>query len=470
MSQFNYGKIIATIWPSIAKETVLVKIINNIDVFRIDFSKDNQEVHKKYIESLRKIDNSKSILIDLKWPEIKTRNDFDVKVKKWQEINMKFSQLFKDEEWSFFIDYPHLSQIPVWQNMQIEETAKLQIKKVSDDVILCKVLEDWVIKPNRAVRVENYNPKLPFLSDNDMKNIIWWIKNGINIISVWGARSSEDMHLLKKFLIENGGENVRIIIKLNMKEWVDNIEDIIDMSDWIILSKELLKNVLSDKEFDKFRDRLVQISKKYVKPIMLDTSILWKKDKLDSDKVNYIIQALKLGIDGFMLWDETAYSDYSLEAVLGLYKTIIDNQHLLEANPLDFDKIKIDNCDEITEYTMFNACRIAKELKIMVMICPTENGYAPLKLSSFKPNIPIIAFTKNDDTYRYLNLIWAVKCFKIASWFDYDNLKRIWKEIVKYMHKWDMFLDDKVLIVHSTVSQSTLNMINGIEIYRFKDM
>jgi pyruvate kinase len=92
-------------------------------------------------------------------------------------------------------------------------------------------------------------------------------------------------------------------------------------------------------------------------------------------------------------------------------------------------------------------------------------------LASFRPTIPVIAFTKSDDTYRYINMLWWVRGYKISPNFNYQNLKQIGKEMIRMMFKWSISLDEKIVIVQVNESVTDeANMINGIELYKFKDI
>jgi hypothetical protein len=86
--------------------------------------------------------------------------------------------------------------------------------------------------------------------------------------------------------------------------------------------------------------------------------------------------------------------------------------------------------------------------------------------------VPIITFTKSSHTYRFLNVVWWLKWYKISQSFNYENLKRIWKEMIRIIFKWNISLDDKVLIVqsHELNDDVKSDMINWIELYQFKNI
>jgi pyruvate kinase len=88
------------------------------------------------------------------------------------------------------------------------------------------------------------------------------------------------------------------------------------------------------------------------------------------------------------------------------------------------------------------------------------------------PKVPVITFTKSDETYRYLNMIWGVKWYKISESFNYENLKRIWKEMIRIIFKGNISLDDKIVIVQANEYQKDdrWDMINWVELYKFKNI
>jgi pyruvate kinase len=111
-------------------------------------------------------------------------------------------------------------------------------------------------------------------------------------------------------------------------------------------------------------------------------------------------------------------------------------------------------------------------LDIKAVVCFTDNWYTSARLSSLAPKVPVITFTKSDETYRYLNMVWWVRWYKISESFNYENLKRIWKEMIRIIFKWNISLDDKIVIIQSNEYQrdEKSDMINWVELYKFKNI
>lgn len=128
--------------PAIDKETVLSKVINNIDVFRINLSHGDEETKRKYIDTILKLDSSKTIMLDTRGPEIRTRNKDENIFKKNQILTIKYAEFFKhaDDDDTLFIDYPNMYRIEPGTIMSLDnDTVKITITENEDGVLKGKV-------------------------------------------------------------------------------------------------------------------------------------------------------------------------------------------------------------------------------------------------------------------------------------------------------------------------------------------
>lgn len=144
----------------------------------------------------------------------------------------------------------------------------------------------------------------------------------------------------------------------------------------------------------------------------------------------------------------------------------------LRLNEKAIERFEQEGDFEVRDYIIYNAFRSTNELGIKTTICFTENGYTASRYSSLAPRIPIITFTQSKDTYRYLSLVWGVKGYKISQSFNYENLKKIGKEMIRMIFKGNISLDDKILILQANehVGSDKSDMINGVEFYNFKNI
>lgn len=469
MNHFHNAKIIATIGPAIDKETVLSKVINQIDVFRINLSHGDEETKKKYIDTILKLDSSKTVMLDTRGPEIRTRNKDEMTLKKNQKITVAFAEFFKQETWTLFIDYPNIHRIESGTIMSIDNDAvKIEVLSSKDGLVSWKVIHGGTILINRNVEFENYIPKLAFLSEKDKKQIARWVDNKITVIAVSYIRDQENIATIRQYLTDIGGKNMKIVAKIETKEAVDNIEEIIRHTDGININRTKLRILVGEKRADAVKRKIILLCNQYGKPLIMTTGfeITWSSNAANR---KIIKEEIAQWVDSFLLTKETAVSDKQIDFVTQLYDMINDEKNIVHSN-YQLKDLHSTAENSITDYIIFNAYRASREMTIKAIICPTESGYTPARLSSLKPNVPIIAFTKNDDAYRYLNLLWWVKGYKISNSFEYTNIKQIGKEIIRILFKGNISLDDQILIVHSSLEQNMPGMINGMELYKFKDI
>lgn len=469
MNNFHTAKIIATIGPAIDKETILAKIVNQIDIFRINLSHGDDDTRKKYVDMVVKLDSSKSIMLDTKWPEIRTRNRDETVFKKWKKVKILYAEFFRQEKNTIFIDYRNLDHVTIWAIMLIDnDTIAIEITENNDGEL------EWVVKKwgmlliNRNVEFENYIPKLAFLSEKDKKYIIWGAENKANMIAMSYIRDKENIDMIKTFLKEIHGQHLKIIAKIETLDAIHNIEDIVEHTDGIILDRRKLELLVGEENTENTKKNIIILCHKQGKPIIMRTGMnIRKKDNIKTVKT--ITDEIKSGIDTFMLTKETAVSEDPIDTVTMIYE-LINNKKNKTITAYSLEDVHIKPEKMITDYIIYNAYRTSKEVPIKAIICPTESWYTPARLSALKPEVPVISFTKNDEAYRYMNLLRWVKGYKISSTFDYTNIKQIGKEIIRILFKGNISLDDKILIVHSSLKQNTSNMINGMELYKFKDI
>lgn len=464
MSNFEFTKIIAWVWPNLSKETIISKIANMVDIFRLKLSEWFFDNHKKYIETIMKLDNSKTIMLETKGLDIRVKNLLNITVKKGDIINIDYSEYAQDNENKLFIDYPLIGELKEGEVIELEQSGvKLEIKKSNgEDNTDAIILNSWTIIQFDKV-IFNNDVDFEVLSQKDKKDILRWIENGVHIIGLSQVKNKIDIIELREFLKQNQREDMKIFAKIENEEGLKNIKEINNLADWLIV----FVDKINIKNLDLFKE--IEILKSEGKPL-----IAWYAHWLNSKKYELlneetIKKICELWIDGMII--DTIIKEEQTFDVINKISILMEKYQL----KIKDKNIEIpDKNDEyiIRDYIIYNAQKITQDLDIKAIVCFTDNGYTPAKLASILPSTPIITFTKSDDTYRMLNAIRWVKWYKISSSFNYENLKRIGKEMIRIIFKWNISLDDKIIIVQANEFQrdTKSDMINGIELYKFKNI
>ena len=476
MSQLKFMKIGVTVSAAIAKETVLSKLINMINVFRIDVAnKPFDDVQKKYIDTILKLDDSKTIVLETKWEQITLKNISALSYQEWSQFTVEYSHIDEDSSSILFVNYSYLSEIPVWASIGFEWSDLVaDVTYNYDGMITCMVKCSGTIEPKSKILFFGYKPKLSFLSEKDKKDIIWWIQSGVNLLAASAVRSSDDIIDMRNFLQHNNWEWIKIYTRLHHSDMLQELESIIKVSDGIVLNYEHIERA----QWQYSMEALILLIKKYGKPVMICLSL----EDIESEDIfkNNITTYIKRWIDLVMVEDNVTENKLPVETIQNLTNMFIDAEMSNCYEPVcDRFTYIIDNHIYEANYMITLLPKIIEDIDAKVIICYTSTWVTAAKIASLKLSIPSIVFTKNDPVYRYNNLLWSVKWYRIWQTSTYSQFKQIGKEMIRMHFKGNISLDDKVIILsllepssHGTLSQdsSIESMINGIEVYKFKNI
>jgi len=468
MNNFHFSKIIAGVWPTLAKETVLSKVINMVDVFRISLSGGFDDNNKKYIDTIMKLDNSKTILLETRGSDIRVKNVVDIKVKAKQNIEIDYSEYAQEHDKKIFVDAPFLKDLNVGQQIEFQQSGVvMKIKSSKEDLIICEVIEWWLIIQFDRVFFNKYNLELPFLGERDKHDILRWLEYGVHIMAASMTKSRDDIIELKDFLKSKNATNMKVLAKIETEEALENIDEILDISDGLIFVFEKIEKAM--KSMKLHEETLIKKCKSIGKPVIVTFVGKIEKNKYQLINDIQLRKFSNLAADAYML-DTLLQEDDPLTVITQLYDTL--NNIELQIPKDDILRFYANNEYMVRDYIIYNAHRTTQEVDVRAMVLYTENWYSAGRLSSLKPRVPIIAFTKNDENYRYLNILRGVRGYKISQSFSYENLKRIGKEMIRIIFKGNISLDDKIIIVQANelTNDEKTGMINGLELYKFKNI
>lgn len=468
MNNFRFTKIVASVSPILAKETVLSKIVNMVDAFTLTLSRGFDDNNKKYIDTLMKLDNSKTIILETKWNEIRIKNIGNFALEEWQKVVVEYSEYTQENQNKIYIDYPNMDLITVGSEIRfVQSWVVLKVENHIEDAVECTVTqakEKHIFQYDRCLLEHNEDP-IETLLERDEKDILWWLEYGVHIISVSACYSAEHIQATKDFLKEKNSWEMKVFAKIETRKWLDNLQEIVEVADGIILVADFIQPLLAKEET---LDDLVQYIRWKWVPVLMNYAWRTSQAEYPFNQENHLQHRCEQCVDGLYL-EPMIIEDEVFDAVERLETTLEKYELQYQPkNPARFDEKDF----EIRDYIIFNAYRITQELDIRAIVCFTENWYTAARIASLNPAVPIITFTKSTHTYRFLNLVRWLKWYKISQSFNYENLKRIWKEMIRIIFKWNISLDDKVLIVQSNELNNDVksDMINGIELYQFKNI
>lgn len=245
-----------------------------------------------------------------------------------------------------------------------------------------------------------YDLALPFLSERDKKDILRGLEYGAHVIAASMVTSSDNILELKEFLKSKNAGNMKILAKIETEDALDNIDDILEVSDGLIFMFDKIEKLMKAMKMNE--ELLIKKCKAAGKPAIVTFTGKFEKNKYQLINESQLKKFTALAADAYML-DTLLQEDDPLDIITDLSDELDTLE--LKLSKEELVKFYANNEFMVRDYIIYNAHRATQEVDVRAMVLYTENGYSAGRLSSLKPRVPIIAFTKNDENYRYLNIL-----------------------------------------------------------------
>lgn len=432
MSIMIKTKIVCTIGPASNSYEKIEKLIQGgMDVARLNFSHGSHEKHHQVIENIRqaslKTNESVAILQDLGGPKIRIG-----KIEK-ESILLKEGSFFiltnrkiPGDEQGVSVTFPFLPQ-KVKKGDRIflaDGTLELKVKELTSTDIICRIMRGGKLTSNKGINIPNISMDISSLTEKDYQDILFGIKNKVDFIGLSFTRNAEDVLGARKFLKENGAEDISLIAKIEKKEAVNNLKEIIEASDGIMIARGDLGVEIPLENVPLVQKDIIKKCNFVGKPVITATQMLMSmvgSPRPTRAEVTDVANAILDGTDAIMLSEETAVGNYPVEAVETMNKIAlrvekaIDYEKILSERSLS---VKPTNSDAISHAT----CQVALDLKAKAIVTFTLSGSTARMVSRYRPPVPIIAASTRDSTVRKLALSWGVYPFKSDELENTDDM------------------------------------------------
>ncbi|WP_411953638.1 pyruvate kinase [Alkalibacillus sp. S2W] len=413
-------KIVSTIGPASESVETLKKLMNTgMNVARLNFSHGDHDEHRARIENIRQAaqesDSTIGVLLDTKGPEIRTGTfkEDEVELVEGSTVYVTMDEVDGTAE-RFSVSYPGLIDDvePGGKILLDDGLIGLEIVSVNhnDREIETKVMNTGIIKDKKGVNVPNVSVNLPGITDKDANDIIFGIEQGIDFIAASFVRRSSDVLEIRELLEDHNAEHIKIIPKIENREGVDNIEQIINVSDGIMVARGDLGVEIPAEEVPLVQKNLIEQCNVAGKPVITATQMLdsmQRNPRPTRAEASDVANAIFDGTDAIMLSGETAAGDYPVEAVETMNNIAIYSEK-------SFDKIAtVGNNNErldttITDAISHSVANLAADLKVEAIVTPTESGNTARNVSKYRPKANIVAVTSKEHVSRQLSLVWGV--------------------------------------------------------------
>lgn len=411
-------KIVCTIGPASESIDTLKELIKSgLNVCRLNFSHGNYEEHGKRIDNIKAARNEMklpiAILLDTKGPEIRTGkfSSPEVNLVEGQNFIITMEEVLGDET-KCTVSYKELvNDVKPGNQILIDDgLVGLAVKEIKGEEILCIVQNAGTIKDNKGVNVPNVKINLPAITPKDKKDIEFGIEQGIDFIAASFVRKASDVLAIREILEENNATNIQIISKIENQEGVDNIDEILEVSDGLMVARGDLGVEIPTEDIPIVQKELIKKCNILGKPVITATQMLdsmIRNPRPTRAEVTDVANAIFDGTDAIMLSGETAAGKYPLESVKTMASIAIRAEQTLDYEELLKTKVKLRQLN-ITNAISHATCTTAIDLKASAIITATASGYTARMVSSYRPSAPIIAATNSEMVMRQMGLVWGV--------------------------------------------------------------
>ncbi|MBN2401181.1 MAG: pyruvate kinase [Spirochaetes bacterium] len=423
MMEKSKTKIIATLGPASSdKEMIKTFIELGVDIFRLNFSHGDYNDYTERIKTIRSINDKMPIMADLKGSEIRTivKNINGIVLKKDKEIELLFNDADLTDE-NFSLNYDKINQISKKNNhiMADDGTVDFIIKEVKRDRLIVASMKDGILKDRKGTHFIGVDVPFPILTPADKKDIDYALSQNVDFIAASMIKSEKEIYAIRGLL----HDNIKLVAKIEHPQALSNIEKIIDASDMILVARGDLGVELPITEVPTAQKMLVSAAQRKGKPVIIATQLLdsmMQNPRPTRAEVSDIANAVFDKVDALMLTGESAAGRYPAEAVRYLCETVHNAEKTIDYTAYK-DSIVI-NREDSSEAISYAAVDAAYSLKAKAILCFTSSGSTALRAAKFRPQIPIIAVTQNEDVARQLSIVFGIIPMKTDFYSNTDEM------------------------------------------------
>ena len=415
MKRNRKAKILATLGPASSNEKIIEDMfVGGCDVFRLNFSHDTIENHRKNLNIIRnlekKYDHSTCILADLQGPKLRIGQFSNTKeqLKKGNIFRLDLkNELGNNERVNF--PHPELYEHLTPNSILLIDDGKikLQINEQGKDYLITEVLNNGIISNNKGVNIPDIVVPIEALTNKDKSDLQKALEMGVDWVALSFIQQAEDILKVKKII----NKKALIMAKIEKPSAVKNIDEIIKAADGIMIARGDLGVEMPTEKVPIVQKNIIKRCRNFGKPVVVATQML---ESMISNltptraEASDVANAIYDGTDAVMLSGESAIGNQPVETVMvmnSIIETVEQDKDNFNLHNYEFEsKRKPDNTDAITNA----AYSIAKNAGAKAIITFSVSGQTTLRMAKERAPVQIIGMSPNISTARKLQLVWGV--------------------------------------------------------------
>lgn len=432
-------KIICTLGPATDDEATLANLITEgMNVARFNFSHGSHEEQKGRLQLLRRLETELkkpvATLLDTKGPEVRLK-DFKngkAELKAGKTFILTTEDLLGDEN-KASITYKNLAddvmpgtRILLDDGLIALEVMEIKVNDQKEKEIICYILNDGTIANKKGVNIPNVELTMPYISGKDYQDITFAVENDYDFIAASFVRSAADVQEIRKILQEKNGQDIRIISKIENMQGLQNIDEILRVSDGIMVARGDMGVEIPLEDVPVIQKMLIKKVCEAGKDVIIATQMLdsmMKNPRPTRAESTDVANAIYDGTSAIMLSGETAAGAYPVEALKTMVRIAVRTEQ--DINYLmRFRNRKTMVNPNVTDAISYATCTMSADLNAKAILTVTKSGRTARMVAKYRPYAPVIGGCLTQKIYRQLGLTWGVYPLLLEEKNDVDELFR----------------------------------------------
>ena len=432
-------KIICTLGPAVDSEDMIRTLIRTgMDAARFNFSHGSHPEHLERLNMLKSVRDAMgrpvATILDTKGPEIRIRS-FETKTITL-EPGDPFTLTTEDvtgNQGLVSVTYPQLhEELQPGQEILIDDgLVAIRVERIEGTNIACTVENGGTLSANKSINIPGVHIQLPALTEKDIDDIRFGVENDFDFIAASFVRRAADVEAVRAVLHDCGGDDVKIIAKIENQEGVDNLDAILDAADGIMVARGDLGVEIPAARVPILQKQMIRKGLQQGKPVITATQMLdsmMRNPRPTRAEVSDVANAVYDGTGSVMLSGETAGGKYPVEAITAMVGIVTETESAIDYWK-QFQKQRILPASNINDAITHTCCLTAKDLNAKAILTATSSGRSARMICRFRPACPIAALTMREKVRRQLNLSWGVIPFLTGEVNSTDRIFSLSAEV-----------------------------------------
>ncbi len=470
-------KIICTLGSATDNGDVLRQLmLAGMDVARLNFSHQTAAEQKVRADAVKKLRSELglpvALLLDTKGPEIRLKEFSKPKVT--LNAGDKFTLTNRDivgNETIASVTFDHLPQevVPGAKILIDDGLIELKVESRTDTDIYCTVINGGDVSAHKGINVPGSKLSLPFISEKDKEDIAFAVKEDFDFIAASFTRSAQDILDLRTELEKHNCHKIRIIAKIENSEGVDNIDEIIRVSDGIMVARGDLGVEIPLEEVPVIQKKLIKKGYNAGKQVITATQMLdsmMKNPRPTRAETSDVANAIYDGTSAIMLSGETAAGKYPI-AALRMMATIAERTERDIDYQSRFRKRDFTELPNVTSAISHATCTTAQDLGAVAIITVSKSGRTARMISKYRPECPIISGTTDETVQRQMNLSWGVVPILVD---EKDNTDELFDHVVDVARSKGLLKNGDLVVITAGVPLGISGTTNLLKVHLVGDV